>query len=95
MTVTYSVCVSGAGIDYSCVTSVSYAYSAFYIKPAFLEQLVRATLTLLLGYACPDVMLRVRGLTVTDSVRFCGDGIDSFLGFDYVVVITLASHVFE
>ena len=61
----------------------------------FLEQLVRATLALLLGYACPDVMLRVRGLTVTDLVRFCGDGIDSFLGFDYVVVITLASHVFE
>ena len=34
MTVTYSVCVSGAGIDYSSVTSVSYTYSAFYIKPA-------------------------------------------------------------
>ena len=61
----------------------------------FLEQLVRATLTQLLGYACPDVKLRVSGLAVTDSVRFCGEGIDSFLGFEYVVVITLASHVFE
>ena len=95
MTVTYSVCVSGAGIDYSRITSVSYAYSAFSIKPAFLEQLVRATLAQLLGYACPDVQLRVRGLTVTDSVRFYGEGIDSFLGFEYIVVITLASHVFE
>ena len=34
MTVTYSVCVSGAGIDYSRVTSVSYTYSDFYIKSA-------------------------------------------------------------
>ena len=61
----------------------------------FLVQLVRATLAQLLGYACPDVMLRVSGLAVTDSVRFCGGGIDSFLGFEYVVMITLASHVFE
>ena len=61
----------------------------------FLEQLVRATLAQLLGYACPDVMLCVSGLAVTDSVRFCGGGIDSFLGFEYVVMITLASHVFE
>ena len=61
----------------------------------FLEQLVRATLAQLLGYACPDVKLRVSGLAVTDSVRFCGGGIDSFLGFEYVVMITLASHVFE
>ena len=95
MTVTYSVCVSGAGIDYSRVTNVSYAYSAFYISLRFLKQLVRATLALLLGYACPDVKLRVSGLAVTDSVRFCGGGIDSFLGFEYVVLITLASHVFE
>ena len=28
-------------------------------------------------------------------MRFCGGGIDSFLGFEYGVVITLASHVFE
>ena len=45
--------------------------------------------------ASPDVRLRVRGVAVTDSVRFCGGGIDSFLGFEYGVVITLASHVFE
>ena len=95
MTVTYSVCVSGAGIDYSRVTSVSYAYSAFYISLRFLLQLVRATLAQLLGYACPVVKLRVSGLAVTDSVCFCGGGIDSFLGFEYVVLITLASRVFE
>ena len=58
-------------------------------------QLVRATLAQLLGYACPVVPLRVSGLAVTDSVRFCDGWIDSFLGFEYVVLITLASHVFE
>ena len=89
MTVTYSVCVSGAGIDYSRVTRVSYAYSAFYITLQFLNQLVRATLAQLLGYACPDVELRVGGLAVTDSAGFCGGG------FEYVVLITLVSHVFE
>ena len=61
----------------------------------FLEQFVRATLAQLLGYACPDVKLCVSGLAVTDSVCFCGGGIDSFLGFEYVVMITLASHVFS
>ena len=61
----------------------------------FLEQLVRATLAQLLGYACPVVRLRVRDLAVTVSVRFCGGRFDSFLGFEYVVMITLASHVFE
>ena len=61
----------------------------------FLEQLVRATLAQLLGYACPDVRLRVSDLAVTVSVRFCGGRFDSFLGFEYVVMITLASHVFE
>ena len=61
----------------------------------FLEQSFRATLAQLLGYSCPDVRLRVSGLAVTDSVRFCGGGIDYFLGFEYVGVITLASHVFE
>ena len=49
----------------------------------------------LLGSASPVVRLRVRGVAVTDSVRFCGGGIYSFLGFEYGVVITLASHVFE
>ena len=73
------MCVSGAGIDYSRVTSVSYTYSAFYIKPAVLEQLVRATLAQLLGYACPDVKLRVSGLAVTDSVHFCGGDSIPFL----------------
>ena len=95
MTVTYSVCISCAGIDYSRVTSVSYAYSAFSITLRFLNQLVRATLARLLGYACPVVKIRVSGLAVTDSVRFCGGSFDSFLGFEYVVLITLASHVFE
>ena len=61
----------------------------------FLLQLVRATLAQLFGYACPDVRLRVSGLAVTDSVCFYGGGIDSFLGLEYVVMITLASHVFE
>ena len=59
----------------------------------FLEQLVRATLAQLLGYACPDVQLRVSGLAVTDSVRFCGGRFDSFLGFEYVVMITLVTRV--
>ena len=31
MTVTYSVCIGGAGIDYSSVTSILYTYSAFII----------------------------------------------------------------
>ena len=61
----------------------------------FLGQYVRATLAQLLGYTSPDVRLRVSGIAVTDSVRLCGGGIDSFLGFEYEVVITLASHVFE
>ena len=43
----------------------------------------------------PRCMLRVSGLAVTDSARFCGGGFDSFLGFEYVVLITLASHLFE
>ena len=48
-----------------------------------------------MGSASPDVRLRVRGIAVTVSVRFCGGGFDSFLGFEYGVVITLASRVFE
>ena len=58
-------------------------------------QLVRATLAQLLGCACHDVRLCVSDLAVTVSVRFCGGRFDSFLGFEYVVMITLASHVFE
>ena len=61
----------------------------------FLVQLVRATLAQLLGYACPVVRLCVSDLAVTVSVRFCGGRFDSFLGFESVVLITLASHVFE
>ena len=86
MPVTYSVCVSGSGIDYSRVTSVSYTYSDYYIKPAIFDAV---------GYAIPDVRLRVSGIAVTDLVHFCGGGTDSFLGFEYVVVSTLASPVFE
>ena len=58
-------------------------------------QLVRATLAQLLGYACHVVRLRVSDLAVTVSVRFYGGRFDSFLRFEYVVLITLASHVFE
>ena len=43
----------------------------------------------------PRCKLRVSGLAVTDSARFCSGGFDSFLGFEYIVLITLASHVFE
>ena len=43
----------------------------------------------------PRCKLRVSGFAVTDSARFCDGGFDSFLGFEYVVLITLASHVFE
>ena len=60
-------------------------------EPAVFAQCVWATLAQLLGSASPDVRLRVRGVAVTDSVRFCGGGFDSFLGFEYGVVITLAS----
>ena len=48
-----------------------------------------------LGYADPAVRLRVRGVAVTYSVRISGGGIDSFLGFEYGDVITLASRVFR
>ena len=61
----------------------------------FLAQSVRATLAQLLGSASPDVRLRVSSIAVTDSVHFCDGGIDSFIRFEYEVVITLASHVFE
>ena len=48
VTVTYSVCIGGAGIDYSSVTSILFTYSAFH-HPAVLHQLVGATLAQLLG----------------------------------------------
>ena len=92
MTVTYSVCIGGAGIDYSSVTSILYTYSAFssscgftpvgwgYAGPA-------------LGLGLPRCQLRVSDIAVTDSARFCGGGFDSFLGFEYVVLITLALRV--
>ena len=60
MTVTYSVCIGGAGIDYSRVTSILYTYSAFSITLRFLNQLVRAMLAQLLGYACPGVTTHQR-----------------------------------
>ena len=40
-------------------------------------------------------MLRVRGEAVTYSVHISGGEIDSFLGFEYGVVITLASREFR
>ena len=43
----------------------------------------------------PRYQLRVSDIAVTDSARFCGGGFDSFLGFEYVVLITLALPVFE
>ena len=88
MTVTYSVCIGGAGIDYSSVTSILYTYSAFssscgftpvgwvYAGPA-------------LGLGLPRCQLRVSDIAVADSARFCGGG------FEYVVLITLALPVFE
>ena len=94
VTVTYSVCIGGAGIDYSSVASILYTYSAFssscgftpvgwgYAGPA-------------LGLGLPRCQLRVSDIAVTDSARFCGGGFDSFLGFEYVVLITLALPVFE
>ena len=44
-----------------------------------------------MGSASPDVRLPVRGIAVTVSVCFCGGGFDSFLGFEYGVVITVLS----
>ena len=48
-----------------------------------------------LGLGLPRCQLRVSDIAVTDSARFCGGGFDSFLGFEYVVLITLALPVFE
>ena len=78
----------------SCHECFVYFFRFFHRACGF-EQWVRATLAQLLGSASRDVRLCVRGIVVTVSVRFCGGGIDSFLGFEYGVVITLASHVFE
>ena len=46
------------------------------------------------GYASPAVRLCVRGVAITYSVRIRGGGIDSFLGFEYCDLITLASPEF-
>ena len=54
VTVTYSVCIGGAGIDYSSVTSILYTYYTFH-HPVVLHRWVRATLAQLLGWACPGV----------------------------------------
>ena len=43
-----------------------------------------------LGLGLPRYQLRISDIAVTDSARFCGGGFDSFLGFEYVVLITLA-----
>ena len=48
VTVTYSVCIGGAGIYYCSVTSILYTYSVFH-HPAVLRQWVRAALAQLLG----------------------------------------------
>ena len=87
VTVTYLVCIGGAGIDYSSVASILYTYSAFssscgftpvgwgYAGPA-------------LGLGLPRCQLRVSDIAVTDSARFCGGGIRFLSGvrircFDY------------
>ena len=93
VTVTYSVCIGGAGIDYSSVTSILYT-SAFSSSCGFTPVgLGYAGPTLELGL--PRCQLRVSDIAVTDLARFCGGGFDSFLGFEYVVLITLALPVFE
>ena len=47
------------------------------------------------GYAGPAVRLCISDVAVTYLVRVSGDEIDSFLGFEYYDVITLASRVFR
>ena len=95
MTVTYSVCIGGAGIDYSSVTSILYPYSAFSITLQFFKPVGSGYAGPALGLGLPRYKLRVSDIAVTDSARFCGGGFDSFLGFEYVVLITLALPVFE
>ena len=95
MTVTYSVCIGGAGIDYSSVTSILYTYSAFSIILRFFQPVGSGYAGPTLGLGLPRYQLRVSDIAVTDSARFCGGGFDSFLGFEYVVLITLALPVFE
>ena len=89
VTVTYSVCIGGAGIDYSSVTSILYTYSAFSITLRFFTPVGWGYTGPTLGLGLPRYQLRVSDITVTDSARFCGGG------FDYVVLITLALPVFE
>ena len=93
VTVTYSVCIGGAGIDYCSVTGILYTYSVFITLRFYASGL---------GLRWPSswarlaqVSAHVSDIAVTDSARFCGGGFDSFLGFDCVVLITLALHVFE
>ena len=92
MTVTYSVCIGGAGIDYSSVTSILYT-SAFSSSCGF-TPVGLGYAGPALGLGLPRCQLRVSDIAVADSARFCGGGFDSFLGFEYVVLITLALPVF-
>ena len=94
VTVTYTVCIGGAGIDYSSVTSILYTYSAF-SSPCGFTPVGWGYAGPALGLGLPRYQLRVSDIAVTDSARFCGGGFDSFLGFEYVVLITLALPVFE
>ena len=79
VTVTYSVCIGGAGIDYSSVTSICILILLFH-HPAVLRQLVGATLAQLLGWACPGVsyvsaisLSPIRhAFAVGDSIPFWG-----------------------
>ena len=106
MAVPYSVCVSGVGIDsflgFEYCNVIALASRVFRILLPILPSSLRFLSSELglrwpscWGSASQDVRLSVRGIAVTDSVRFCGGGIDSFFGFEYGVVITFASHVFE
>ena len=94
VTVTYSVCIGGAGIDYSSVTSILFTYSAFH-HPAVFTPVGWGYAGPALGLGLPRCRLHVCDIAVTLSARFCGGGFDSFLGFEYVVLITLALPVFE
>ena len=94
VTVTYSVCIGSAGIDYSSVTSILYTYSAFSLSCGF-TPVGWGYAGPALGLGLPRCQLRASDIAVTDSARFCGGGFDSFLGFEYVVLIPLALPVFE
>ena len=106
MTVTYSVCVSGDGID----SFLGFEYCVVITLASRVFRILIPIITSSLRFLCSELGLRwpscwaqlaqmlgyaYCGIAVTDSVRFCCGGIDSFLGFEYEVVITLASQVFE